>query len=65
MSQTTENNYASLFVDLTGRDTITERRTDGPDRRLQNDDDRDVTTYVADNAREHGLDDAIEAPDTE
>jgi hypothetical protein len=65
MSQTTEDRFASLFVDITGRDTITERQADDADRRIQNDDDRDVATYVADTAREHGLDDAIEEPDTE
>lgn len=64
MSQTTDDRFASLFVDLTGRHTVTERQRADDARRVQGDADRDVAEYVADAARQHGLDDAIEPPET-
>ncbi|MFB6071636.1 MAG: hypothetical protein ABEJ88_01570 [Halobacterium sp.] len=52
--------FASLFVELTGRDTITDPQDGGDARRV---DDPDVAADLADAARHTGLDDAIEAPD--
>jgi hypothetical protein len=58
MSQTTDRSrFASLFVDLTGTDRITEPQHAA--------DERDVADYVADATREHGLDDAIDDPETD
>lgn len=64
MSQTTDQRrFASLYVTLTGEETITEPQHDDAGRRLQDDTDRDVADYVAHTAREHGLDDAIDTAD--
>lgn len=64
MSQTTDGSrFASLFVDVTGRDTITEDQRDDDAQRFADDADRDVADYVADASREHGLEDAIDAAD--
>ena len=65
MSQTTDQQFASLFVDVTGTETITESQHDADSRRVEAADERDVADYVADATREHGLDDAIDDPETD
>ncbi|MCG1003608.1 MULTISPECIES: hypothetical protein [Halobacterium] len=65
MSQTTDGHFASLFVDVTGTDTITEPQRDDDSRRVEAADERDVADYVADATREHGLDDAIDDLETD
>ncbi len=65
MSQTTDQQFASLFVDVTGTETITESQHDADPRRVEAADERDVADYVADATREHGLDDAIDDPETD
>ncbi|WP_353634161.1 hypothetical protein ABSL23_13895 [Halobacterium sp. NMX12-1] len=65
MSQTTDRNFASLFVDVTGTDTITESQRDADSRRVEAADERDVADYVADASQQSGLDDAIDDPETD
>jgi len=65
MSQTTDRNFASLFVDVTGTETVTETQRDGDSRRVEAADERDVADYVADATRQRGLGDAIDEPETD
>ncbi|MCD2199835.1 hypothetical protein LPA44_08000 [Halobacterium sp. KA-4] len=67
MSQTTDRHsrFASLFVDLTGTETITQSQRDADSRRVEAADERDVADYVADATQQSGLDDAIDDPETD
>ena len=53
----------TLFEQITGQSTLTERQNEGAPVRFPDRDDPDVSAYVAASIRADGLDDAIADPD--